>query len=359
MIMSDNISINTAIIHRLDNQSEDGLEKSDFILDLNNEIKSVLARHSSSSLNDKKIRYAKFNDYDTNLVFNLTSKYLIGESDFIKYSHRIAEKLFSHMTSKTISPGDLVIVDSNIDGEQYIVILKLDYKDQYLSEVEYINDKKKITLVKNDNAWPEEGTRLQKAAFIRLNIETKDESSYDLVMLDRQYTQKGIEDEGTSIFFSKSFLNTSLIEDERHNTTAFIRGAKALKDEYSQLDITPEEAHDIYNHALSLMTRSENINIETFAGSFFDPEEGKSEQFEKVKEIFKEAGLTRNEFSKSSEVANAYLRNRRIVLDGVRLIVDNSVYEDNDKFSYNEYFGADGKKLVDISIKGVELKKME
>ena len=57
--------------------------------------------------------------------------------------------------------------------------------------------------------------------------------------------------------------------------------------------------------------------------------------------------------------ANTFLRNRRIVLEGIRLTIDNSVYEDEDKFEYNEYIGVNEKRLVDIKIKGVEFKKME
>src|SRR5699024_6543798 len=154
LILIDNISINRAIIHRLDNQIENGLEKSDFTLDLNEDIRSVLATHSSSSLNDKKIRYAKFNNPNDNFVYKLTTNYLSGESDFVKYSHSIADSLYHNMNNKSISPGDLVIVDSNIDGEQYIVILKLDYKDQYLSDVvtdklnNTVSDKQDKTLFK-------------------------------------------------------------------------------------------------------------------------------------------------------------------------------------------------------------------
>src|SRR5699024_1187768 len=299
---------------------------------LNEDIRSVLATHSSSSLNDKKIRYAKFNNPNDNFVYKLTTNYLSGESDFVKYSHSIADSLYHNMNNKSISPGDLVIVDSNIDGEQYIVILKLDYKDQYLSDVEQIENKKKITLVKTDNAWPEEGTRLQKAAFIRFNGKKEDPLSYDLVMLDRQRAQKSIEDDLTSIFFSKAFLNTRLIEDEANNTRAFIRGVKAIKDEYKNFDITTQESYDIYNYALSLLTKSNKINIQSFTESFFDPEDGKEEEFEKVKTIFKEVGLTRPEFDKSEEVASTFLRNRKFILDGIRLTVDKSIYFDKDKF---------------------------
>lgn len=359
MINAEKIIINRAIIHRLDNQTKDKPVMSDFILDLNDDIKKVLSAHAISSIKDKKIRYAKFNDYQNNTVYVLSSEYFTEVKEFITYTHEIAKHLFSHMTSKTISSGDLVVVDLNIDGERYIAVLKLDYKDQYLSKVEMIEDKRKITLIKNDNSWPEEGTRLQKAAFVRINLDVEDSAKFDLVMLDRQKGTSGIYSEDVSIFFSKSFLNVNLIEDEQTNTGSFIKGAKTIKDEYELLGITPEKAHELYDNALNVMKNSTSIDVESFIDGFFNREEGETEKFNKVRTIFKNAGLTRNEFTKSEEVANAFLKKRRFTLDGINLSIDNAVYNDSDKFNYKVYNDDSGRRVVDINIKGIELKKME
>ena len=226
LLKINNISINSAIIHRLNNKVDNGLDMSDFTLELNDDFKDVLSSHSINSLEDKKVRYANFDGLTGNSVYNLTTSFFSGGSTFVGYSHDLAKSLFSFMTSKTISSGDLVVADVNIDGERYIAILKLDHKDQYLSKIEIIDGKKKISLEKKDNAWPEAGTRLQKAAFIRFNIDLQDTHKYDLVMLDRQHTQKSIDDASASLFFSRNFLNVTLIEDENTNTSSFIKGGK-------------------------------------------------------------------------------------------------------------------------------------
>lgn len=359
MINANNISINSAIIHRLNNKEVDGLDMSDFILDLNEDFKSVLATHSKNSLEDKKVRYAKFNNYSANNVYNFSNSFFSGEKDFVTFSHDIANALFLSMSNKSISAADLVVSDLNIDGERYLAFLKLDYKNQYLSKVEYIDGKKKITLEKKDNAWPEAGTRLQKAAFVRISMDLKDSHKFDLVMLDRQSTQKSLDDSSVSLFFSKHFLNTSLIEDENTNTTAFIRGAKAIKQESASLGITAYRALQIYDHAINVISTADKINIDSFTKLFFDPEDGHDKEYQKVKNIFQTSGLSRNEFKKSEEIAEAFIRNRKIYLDGVKLVIDNTTYNDKDKFSYKENSLPNGKVTVDITIKGLELKKLE
>ncbi|BAQ11359.1 nucleoid-associated protein [Bacillus sp. OxB-1] len=359
MISVNSIVVNSAIIHRLNNREIDGLALSDFNLDLNEEFKQVLSTHSTNSLEDKNVRYAKFNNPSVNEVYNLTTSFFSSRHNFIDYSHLIATRLFSFMTSKTISPGDLVISDVNINGERYMAILKLDHKDQYLSKIETMDDKMKISLVKTGNAWPEAGTRLQKAAFIRIDIDIEDEHKYDLIMLDRQNTQKSIDDEAVSQFFSTNFLNVKLIQDEITNTTSFIKGVRAIKDDSTSLNITDEKGLQIYNHAINLIKTAPLINIDNFLETFFNRETEEHEHFRQAKEIFKTYGLTRNEFEKSDEVSKIFLKNRRVFLDGIRLTIDHNVFNDPDKFSYKETKHPDGKKTVDISIKGVELKKLE
>lgn len=359
MLNIESFAINNAIIHRLNNRKPDGLELSAFSLEIENEFKDVLEIHSKNALTDKKIRYTKYNDVDENYMHNITTAFFTGKTGFIDYSHQVAKSLFSFMASKTISSGDLLVADININNERHIALLKLDYKDQYLSKVEVIEGQKKISLEKKDNAWPEAGTRLQKAAFIRNDLNLNDVAVYDLIMLDRQNRQTGIDDKAASLFFSNNFLKVSLIEDNDTNTVAFIRGAQEIKDKYESLGISPSKAKEIYDHAINIVTTVDTINIDNFTENFFNREDGHEEQFNEVKSIFSSHGLNRKEFDKSQEIAKSFLKNRKIFLEGVKLIVDNHIYANADRFFYKEYKNSSGKTVVDINIKGIELKKLE
>jgi len=359
MLNINTFVINNAIIHRLNNREAQGLELSAFTLEIENDFKDVLEVHSKNALTDKKIRYTKFKDVNENFIHNTTTSYFNGKTSFIDYSHQVARSLYSFMASKTISSGDLLVADININNERHIALLKLDYKDQYLSKVEVIDGQKKITLMKNTNAWPEAGTRLQKAAYIRNELKLEEHSVYDLIMLDSQNRQTGLDDKAASLFFANSFLKVTLIEDNDTNTIAFIHGAQEIKEKYETLGITSKKAKEIYDHAINIVTTVDKINIENFINNFFNQEDGFEQQFNEVKTIFGNHGLKRIEFDKSPEIAKTFLKNRKIFLDGVKLVVDNHIYTNPDRFFYEERKNSSGKTVVDINIKGIELKKLE
>lgn len=359
MITITDFVLNSAIIHRLNNQTNDGLELSAFTLEIEEDFKEVLEVHCKNALTDKKIRYTKYNTVEDNNVHLKSEYYLKGEISFIEYSHSIANNLYSLMTNKAISPGDLLVADININGERHIALLKLDYKDQYLSKVEIINDKKKISLEKKDNAWPEAGTRLQKAAFIRSEKNLSDETYYDVIMLDRQNRQNNIDDSVASIFFSNSFLNVRLIEDSDTNTIAFIKGAREILSKYEKLGISADKAKEVYDYALNQVVSVDRINVVDFINNYFDKEEGYEQQHTELRDIFNEAGLKRTEFEKSKNVANIYKKNRKFYLNGIKLTVDTNIYNDTDKFEYKIYKNPAGIEVTDITIKGVEIKKLE
>ncbi|MFE3576863.1 hypothetical protein [Lysinibacillus sp. NPDC059133] len=359
MLTISNFALNNAIIHRLNNQVSDGLELSSFALDLEDDFKEVLELHSKNALTDKKIRYTKYINAVENTVHSETTRFVNGEAAFIEYSHMIAKRLYSFMGNKAISPGDLLVADISINGNRHIALLKLDYKNQYLSKVEDIGGKKKISIEKKDNAWPEAGTRLQKAAFIRSNLHLEDDTIYDVIMLDRQNRQTSIDDNAASLFFSNSFLNVKLIEDTDSNTIAFIKGAQEIKSKYASLNISQEKAKEIYDYAISQVLTVDKINVNNFAENFFDREEGFEEQFNEVKSIFESNGLKRTEFDKSKTIAEKYSRNRKIFLNGIKLTIDNNIYNDSDRFKIKSYKNSAGIEVADITITGLEIKKWE
>lgn len=359
MLIIKDFTLSSAIIHRLNNQTDDGLELSAYTLDLEKDFKDILEEHCKKASTDKKIRYTKYNDVTENNIYTETSQFTKGEEAFITYSHKIAKRLYSYMTNKAISAGDLLVADISINSERHIALLKLDYKDQYLSKVEIVEGKKKISLERKNNAWPEAGTRLQKAAFLRANLDLEDNKKYDVIMLDRQNRQNGVDNQSASLFFSKSFLNITLIEDSDTNTIAFIKGAQEISKEFASLNITAEKAQEIYDYAIQQVIKTDKINVEHFTNLFFDKENGCEEEHATIKNIFSEVGLKRVEFEKSPEIAKRYDNKRKIALKGVRLFIENNIYEDPDRFKFKIYDNSANIRLADITIKGLEIKDWE
>jgi hypothetical protein len=244
------LSLEKAIIHRLDNQNNypNGLELSELELELNTELQEVIETHTKSGLEDARIRYANFNDPANNNV-NKNCEFIFNDNEtFIENSIALARSLFQTMGNQNISAADLVICLFVCNNKYLIGMLKLDYKDQYISETSIKDGKRYISIKRLEKGWPELGRRLQKAAFV-LKKESG-EGQYDLIVLDRQMSKKD--------------------ENENTNTKSFIRGAKKIFEEYEQISVAKRK--EIYESAINLVVSSENINVKTFAESHFDIE---------------------------------------------------------------------------------------
>lgn len=349
MLRVTNVTVSQAIIHRLDNQvtPPSGLEKSDFPLNMTVGLADVIATHVKKAMEDGRIRFANFRDKSNNFVATSTASMFSQSNSFIAQSQNLAKALYNSMTvSKSISAADVIVCKLQCDGVDYIGVLKLDYKVHYLSEVQQQNGGQYIGVRQIGKGWPELGSRLQKAVFVKSNP-----TDFDVIVLDRQQRVDSAVD--VSKFFQEAFLRVDLIPDEKSNSKGFIRGVKEfIKVNEASLSIAKQE--QIYNSAVSTLLNSETINVELFAQGQFDIEnEDEALYIEAMVDCLGRQGVTRGEFRKDPEVARQYSK-KRIDLDGLRIDVDFRLLN-TEKFHAEKRVGNDGKTYADITIRGVEV----
>ncbi|MBW4081267.1 nucleoid-associated protein [Paenibacillus sp. S150] len=356
MLKVDQLQINSAIIHRLDNQQENnaGLDLSDLALHMDDELRKVLETHTISGLEDGRIRYANFLDKDINQVLSESYKILDDKDNlFISGSKVLARILFNSMTNKTISAADVTVCLANCNGIEYVCLLKLDYKENYISEATDTDQGRYIGIKKLGSGWPQLGTKLQKAAFIK-----RTSDNYELIILDRQKSKTDQTD--ISLFFQKKFLNVELIDDAKTNTSGFIKGVRSFNEIAA---INPEKKKAIFDNAINLVVNTENINIRQFVESQFSedlPEQERKLYMDSLIAEFEKNGVKRAEFTKSQDVAQVYAKKRQIILVGVKLEVDPAIYDDEDKFKLTTRIDdVSGEEVADIIITGLKIRKMD
>ncbi|SFK75788.1 hypothetical protein SAMN03159341_101437 [Paenibacillus sp. 1_12] len=355
MLKVEQLQIQSAMIHRLDNQKEQnaGLDLSDLQLNMDDELRTVLETHTKNGFEDGRIRYAYFSDSDMNQVLTESYKILDDmQSQFVSGSKILARLLFNAMTNKRISAADIAICLANCNGIEYICLLKLDYKDNYISEAIDTPSGRYIGIKKLGSGWPQLGSKLQKAAFIK-----RSSDEYQLIILDRQKSKSDEVD--ISQFFQRKFLNVELIDDSKTNTTGFIKGVRQFVETAA---ITPEKKKSIFDNAVNLVVNTENINVTQFVESQFSedlPEAERKLYIDSLIAEFERNGVRRLEFVKSQEIAQVYSRKRQIFLEGARLEIDPAIYNDSDKFILTRRRDASGEEIADITIKGLKIKKMD
>ncbi|MGG3626575.1 nucleoid-associated protein [Bacillus gobiensis] len=374
MINIECLFIEKAIIHRLDNSDyPSGKSLSDLELELDEDLRNVITEHTKNGIKDKRRRYAYFKDRESNPVCSASNSIKAELDKFIHNSKRIANLLYLQMGNKNISAADLVVCYLRDDLNYFIGILKLDYKNQYISQIEDTKHGKRITIRKEEKGWPELGQRIQKASFIKLDPLAKDENyndgdesgnedpeeyndrSPELIILDRQ---KSSNDDGEiSLFFKDSFLNVELIADERSNTVGFVRG---LKDFLANSKIDYEKKRNIYDTGLNIISTNERVDLDSFISQHFDIEESVEDlaQSEELKGYLEKNGLTRGYFDVSQEVSRKFKEKSVIELEGITLEITNDLIEDSDKVEIN--YNTDentGTVTANILIKDVPIKK--
>ncbi|OOR30489.1 nucleoid-associated protein [Bacillus cereus] len=361
MLKVNNLIINKAIIHRLDNQTSTNPELSELELNLSEELTNILSTHCTKGLEDQKIRYANYQDITKNIVANQCKNLFSGNTEFVEFSHKIATRLYNAMSNKSISAADLVVCLLSCNNEKFIGLLKLDYKNHYLSDVKDINGKKYIGLKKMENGWPEVGSRLQKAAFIRDTSKKNTATSannYELIILDRQQRNKrALEEHTISQFFSEDFLKSTLLDDENTNTAAFIKGVRMFAEKCEMVPL--DKRTEIYESAISMVVNAENVNVSEFARSHFSEDSSSATHYELLMQSCENHGVTRGEFTVAERYKKAFSKNRRVELQGIKLDINSNIFTDTDKFFYTVRKNNAGEDVADITIKGLKILKWE
>lgn len=165
-MIKENIRIKKAIVHIMDStigmpvlsdtELEYGSEFADFI-------KSHIAKISSGD-DAKECRFYK----DESEVYNILEQY--SDDYFTDISKDIACILYDIMQSNIdIPPADLIVVRFQYDNEEYLALLKMNYKALYTHRTMPLEDGNSNEIIRHKSILPSEGQRLTEAAIIRLD----------------------------------------------------------------------------------------------------------------------------------------------------------------------------------------------
>lgn len=316
------ININEAVIHILDSNSSDPV-LNEYSLELNEDVYKFLYRHIEKCLKDDELKYAKFNSV-RNMVKEVVQDYLNGtDSDLIELSKELARQLFIIIkTNENIPSADLIVSSITTDQGPMIAILKMDYVNNFTHEVQFIEEKIGVGIIRQNAGLPGSGQKVQKAAFIK---PIRDNEMYNIMVLDKQKPLK--EDEYGANYFVETFLGASIITNERDMTRTFVKATE----NWTRKNITDNaaKAEEIRTAIKNKLDENESINIEEFADEIF-------KETPQVKEDYtnyiKAQGL-KNEVAVDKTWVDKKLKRIRLNIDkGIDIYIDREAYEDNNKF---------------------------
>jgi len=275
-------------------------------------------------LGDDEARKAVFKD-GRNIIKEVCQKIFTDNDYFIEGSQEIARQLFKAMkTNSSISSTDLVICIYEEEDEENIAILKMDYTVSFIHEVEFVDNKFKISIKKQDISLPGVNQRIQKCAFIRAAQGTGD---YDLIILDNQISKKN-QDEPVAQFFLETFLGADLVLDSKTCTRIFKKETENwIRSKAKEGETSLEIVREFVNDAIR---NEDEIDLDSFSSKVFSD---KTDLKEDYISTMREKGLTSDRFEVDKEWVEKKLGKIRLKTESdIEVVIDYEQYNDREKF---------------------------
>ncbi|MBF8983523.1 nucleoid-associated protein [Lutibacter sp. B2] len=340
MRKTDAVIIKKAIIHVLDKNAEEPL-LTDFEQNIQEDIHEFLEKHIIKSLQDEDNKKARFRS-GTAVVKDACMEIFEDNTMFVEGSKKIAQRLFKSMKSNNnISSSDLVICLYAVENKDYIAILKLDYKKSFIHQVEFMEDKFKISILPQAIGLPGMNQKLQKCAFIK-PVDEEDEC--DLIVLDKQMYSKD-EEAQIAQFFVQEFLNCHVLMDNRDKTKAFKAATEKWTRKLLKEDI--EKAQDVRKETIAALKDGIEVDVENFSQEILGNDKELRENF--VQHLNQE-GLNLEPFDIDKQWVEKKMKKRVMKTDtGIEIKAEYEIFEDHMKLEIMR----NGDGTVNIIIRNV------
>jgi hypothetical protein len=315
------VNINEAVLHILDNNSEEPV-LNEYTLELNDEIYKFLLRHVDRCLKDEELKYALFNE-DRNIVKDLSQEFLRGENNFLQVSKELAKQLFIIMKSKgNITSCDLLIVSISTEYGPMLGILKMDYIKNYTHNIEFVDDKIGINIVPQFTGLPVSSQRIQKCAFIKPIMP---DQTFSLMVIDKSSSKE--KEEYGSNYFLNSFLGCSIVSNERDMTKALVNAAESWTRNRLNEDASSQEK--VRSSIKKVLKEEDSIDVKTLSEDLFKDQYEAQQDFI---EFVTAQGVEENIQVDKEWVAKKLKRVRLKIDNDIDLYLSEETYNDNGRF---------------------------
>ncbi|HAK41817.1 MAG TPA: nucleoid-associated protein [Clostridium sp.] len=333
------ININEAIIHILDNNSDEPVLNK-YPLELTEEVYTFSFKHIQRCLKDEALRYAMFND-ERNIVKEISQEYLNGENNLINVSQELANQMFRLMRAKANIPScDLLTVGFTTEYGAFIGIFKMDYIKNYMHNVGFIDGEIDINIIPQFTGLPSSSSRIQKCAFIKT---ISSDNSYDLLVIDKKNKRANEDKEYGSNYFIDNYLGCTVIENDRDNTKGFIKGNEVFIRNYISDDAVAAEK--VRSKIKEKLITDDEVSIDEMAEILEEHKPGTKESYMMYMD-----SLCNQKFPRDKNYTEKRLKRARLKIDrDIDLYISQDMYKDSSRFEITR----NGDGSINMTIKNI------
>jgi hypothetical protein len=332
------VQINDAIIHILDNSSEEPVLNEHY-LELNEDIYKFVLRHVDRCLKDEELKYAVFKP-ERNIVKDLSQEFLNGQNNLLEVSKELARQMFLLMKSRgSVASGDLLVVSITTEYGPMLGIMKMDYIKNYTHSIDFVDNKIGINIVPQFTGLPASSQKIQKCAFIKPLTE---DQGFNLFVIDKS-NNKEKEEYGSNYFIS-NYLGCSIINNERDMTKAFVAAAENWT--RSKLPENAASQETVRTTIKKKLKEDEVIDVKALSEDLF------KDQFEAQQDFIEYVAASgiENSVPVDKEWVAKKLKRVRLKIDKeIDLYINEEIYHDGSRFEIQR----NGDGSINIVIKHV------
>jgi hypothetical protein len=332
------IHINEAIIHILDNSSEEPIINEHY-LELNEDTYKFVFRHVERCLKDEELKYAVFNP-ESSIAKDLSQQYLNGENNLLEVSKELARRMFILMKSRgNIASGDLLIVSISTEFGPMLGIMKMDYIKNYIHSIDYVDNKIGINIVPQFTGLPASSQKIQKCAFIKPLAEGQE---FNLMVIDKS-SNKEKEEQGLS-YFIDYYLGCSIVNNKRDITKAFVSAAENWTRNNLKEDASTQEI--VRSTIKKKLKEEDNIDVKALSEDLFKDQHEAQQDFI---QYVSASGIEDSVPVDKEWVAKKLKRVRLKIDKEIDLYINEETYHDDSRFEIQR----NGDGSINIVIKHV------
>ena len=312
----DSIIIKKLIVHILD--STVGMPVlSDTELDFGPDLSDFFKAHIDKIANTDDNKRCEF--MEESEVLTCLKQY--NGENFIPFSHALASGLFEIMYSNpAIPPADLAIIHFSFEGQDYIGLLKLNYKTSYTHMTQSKQEGNENKIILQQAILPSMGQRLSEACIINLN-------DYSIVLVEKKFE---INDKKIN-YFSSLYMKCHAPLSTKVKLDIVTKAVEQVNSKYyaeDDFDRKMEVKKVIYEE----LEEHGNIRVEAVKEKLFHNNQEMKQEFEEKVEKY---NLSQEELKPKHSTTTKKFQKQRLTTDtGIELTIPMEDYTDTNKVEF-------------------------
>ncbi len=331
--MEYDIHIKRAVLHILDTSINFPV-LSNSELELDGEISEFLEKHICKILEDTNLKKAVFMG-EVNAARDICAAVKSDEGCFLEASNALGGMIFDIMLKNVdITAADLICSLFYINNEQYLGILKLNYKSGFTHYVNQMEEGASNSLIRHKTLLPSEGQRVDEAVLVSLQ-------TGELKLLEKMYEINGTKE----FYLSQYVFNCAADLSDNQKLKIIDKVTQKINKKYYDEDF--DKVAKLKKVVADSIEENKEIKVEAIAEEIFETNLAVREEY--IQEIQK-AGLKEESIQIPEKIAEKKFKTHKIKTDtGIEINFPLSYYDNRDMIEF--FNNPDGS--ISIIIKNV------